>query len=99
MVERKTEVIILTSVMGVLAIAAVMLRFTARRIKRSPLESDDYTILAALVEPTIKLMGLRVANACQLLVIGVCISTLIGMHGFIALLYFQTNTINSGHSR
>ena len=49
MVDRKTEVIILTSVLGLLAIVAVVLRFIARRVKRSSLGTDDYTILAALV--------------------------------------------------
>ena len=47
--NQRLAVIIVPIPMTILAITAVVLRFTARRIQRVKLGADDYTILGALV--------------------------------------------------
>ena len=50
MEDRRPAVIIVPLFMGIIAVASVGLRFYARRIKKSPLGSDDYTIAVAMVD-------------------------------------------------
>ena len=47
--NRRLAVIIVPIPVTIMAIAAVVLRFTARRMQRVHLGADDYTILGALV--------------------------------------------------
>ena len=47
--NQRLAVIIVPIPMTILAITAVVLRFTARRMQRVHLGADDYTILGALV--------------------------------------------------
>ena len=47
--NQRLAVIIVPIPMTILAITAVVLRLTARRIQRVHLGADDYTILCALV--------------------------------------------------
>ena len=49
MAESAGKMYALATVLSILAIVAIMLRFYARRIRRTALSWDDYTILLALV--------------------------------------------------
>ncbi len=49
MAESAGKMYAIATVLSILAIVAIVLRFYARRIKRTALWWDDYTILLALV--------------------------------------------------
>ena len=49
MAESPAKMVALATVLAVIAVFAVLLRFYARRIKKTELAWDDYMILPALV--------------------------------------------------
>ena len=56
MAESAGKMYVLATVLSILAIVAVMLRFYARRIRQTALSWDDYVILPALVDYVIDSM-------------------------------------------
>ena len=54
MSESAGKMYALTTVLLVLAIGAVCLRFYSRRIKKASIEGDDYLIVPALVSKYVK---------------------------------------------
>lgn len=63
----------LSIIFPIIAIASVIFRFEARRIKRLKLEADDWTVLAALVKPCLPSIDFAVpladAHRCLTLVL------------------------------
>ena len=64
----------------IISILAVLIRFESRRVKRTQLGADDWTILAALVSRSTSLLSSILAHteAAQLLTIGVTLDVLLG---------------------
>lgn len=62
MTETPGKMIALATVLTLLAVVAVSLRFFARRIKKTKLAWDDYTILPALVYSATPLVVIAAAR-------------------------------------
>ena len=55
--NKSTEIIVACGICLTAAYSAVILRFVSRRVGKTPLEADDYTIVAALVSSTLQFLS------------------------------------------
>ena len=84
MFHRSANLIITSSVMGSLAIAAVVLRLWAKGIRRLQIGADDFLIVGGLVNTSLlyPARSATFADHCKVLALALCVCNIVGAAKF-----------------